>query len=98
MIIDQFRSFTEMDAYIKNSNIDTHLYTSLVLHLGFDKFKFGTTEIYKTTVCLISGSIHSLNDQTGTLQNRRFVFITETHTTFRRLPHIPGCHRFEHEN
>ena len=96
IIIDQFRSFSELDAYIKNNNIDSQLYTSLVLHLGLSKFKFGPTDVNEAKVCLVSGSIRYLNDQSRSLRNRRFVFLTETHTTCRRLPSIPGCHRFEH--
>ena len=95
-ILDQFRSFSELEAYIKNNNIDSQLYTSLVMHLGFLKFKFGPTDLSNTTVCLVSGSIQYLNDQSSSLQNRRFVFLTKTHTTCRKLPLTIGCHRIDH--
>ena len=76
ILIDQFSSFTNLDSYFKQSNIDTQLYSSLILHLGFEKFRFGATDLDLASVCLFSGSIQFLNDHTNVLRQRNAIFVT----------------------
>ena len=85
--IPQFNSFSELLQHILGKGIDAAIYNKYVSLVGRRCFIFGKQkEIF--SYFLISGSTFFLNDRLSMLRHEKFLYISDQHKVFQRLPNF----------
>ena len=77
-------SFNALTNHLTSNNCDTTLYNSIVSHLSRNIFTFVTPP--SDVLYLVSGDVSFLNDQYELLREKRFIFTTDKHKIFRKVP------------
>ena len=89
-------SFSSLNCCLQQHKIDTGLYNHFITSLGRNSFIFSSPIGHVTY--LVSGTIPYLNEQSKWIRQKKGIFVTDSHTRFRRgLPKsLLGFQRLTH--